>query len=84
MKVQHQSLFLVLVTNGKHLSVFSAQHRLCDFCHEKVMKESLMSNYTILDDSDNETEQRSNVDLHFEVRPERLPTPVDNPSPPSE
>lgn len=55
----------------------SAQHRLCDFCHEKVAKESLQSNYTILDDSDNDNETKDNPNLKFEVRSECLtPTTI--------
>jgi hypothetical protein len=57
---------------------FSSQHRLCDFCHEKAERESLMLNYTILDDPDNDSETKTNVDLKFEVRSERLTPTTDN------
>lgn len=59
----------------------SSQVRLCDFCNEKYVKESLMSNYTMLDDPDNNTQPKNDVDLKFEVRSERLNvTPTDNQS----
>ncbi|CAF4965503.1 unnamed protein product [Rotaria sp. Silwood1] len=56
----------------------NSQHRLCDLCHEKAVKESLMSNYTVLDDHDNET--KTDINLKFEVRSERLTLPTDNQS----
>ncbi len=59
---------------------FSSQQRLCDFCHEKMIKDSLMSNYTLLDDSDNENETNNQVNLNFEVRSERLTPTIDNQS----
>lgn len=42
------------------------------------MKESLMSNYTLLDHSDNENENKNEVDLKFEVRSACLPPTTDN------
>jgi len=59
---------------------FSSPYRLCDFCHEKFIKESLMSNYTMLDDSDNDNEKKNDVDLKFEVRSERLNPTTENES----
>jgi hypothetical protein len=59
---------------------FSSQHRFCDFCYDKFLKESLMSNYTILDDPDNNNETKDDVDLKFEVRSERLISTTDNSS----
>lgn len=50
----------------------SSQHRFCDICHERMMKETLMSNYTLLEHSDNENENKDEVDLKFEVRSERV------------
>jgi hypothetical protein len=57
---------------------FSSQRRFCDFCYEKFIKESLMSNYTVLDDPDTDTETKTNDDLKFEVRSERLIPTTDN------
>ena len=37
-----------------------------------MMKETLMSNYTILEHSDNENGTKDEVDLKFEVRSERV------------
>ena len=56
----------------------SSQHRFCDLCHAKVMKQSLMSNYTLLDHSDNENEDKNEMDLKFEVRSERITPTTDN------
>jgi hypothetical protein len=39
-----------------------------------------MSNYTILDDPDNNNETKDDVDLKFEVRSERLISTTDNSS----
>lgn len=45
------------------------------------MKETLMSNYTLLEHSDNENESKDDVDLKFEVRSERVtPTTLSQPS----
>ncbi|UJR26251.1 hypothetical protein I4U23_007591 [Adineta vaga] len=60
------------------------QHRLCDFCNEKYVKESLMSNYTVLDDPEKDTETKNDVDLKFEVRSERLDSSADASSLPAE
>ncbi|CAF1039320.1 unnamed protein product [Adineta steineri] len=62
----------------------NTQHRLCDFCNEKFVKESLMSNYTMLDDPDNNNETKNDVDLKFEVRSERLNSTTNDNSPLSE
>ena len=42
------------------------------------MKQSLMSNYTLLDHSDNENEDKNEMDLKFEVRSERITPTTDN------
>ncbi len=68
----------------KYFRGFSSHYRLCDFCHEKFIKESLMSNYTMLDDADNDNEKKSDVDLKFEVRSERLNLTTENESVPHE
>jgi hypothetical protein len=39
-----------------------------------------MSNYTLLDDSDNTNETNNEIDLKFEVRSERLTSTTDNQS----
>ncbi|CAF1489418.1 unnamed protein product [Rotaria sordida] len=62
----------------------NSQHRLCDRCHEKSIQESIMSNYTIIDDPDNDNETKTDVNLKFEVRSERLILPTDNQSSSSE
>ncbi|CAF2044456.1 unnamed protein product [Rotaria magnacalcarata] len=64
----------------------NSQHRLCDYCHEKCVKESLMTDYTILDDpnADNENGTPNGVNLTFEVRSERVRLPAENQSSPSE
>ncbi|CAF0815423.1 unnamed protein product [Adineta ricciae] len=55
----------------------STQHRLCNFCYEKYAKESLTSNYTMLDDPEKENEPTTDVNLKFEVRSERLNSSAD-------
>ncbi|CAF2883284.1 unnamed protein product [Rotaria sp. Silwood2] len=78
-------IFCYYCSNHWHQgSTPNSQHRLCDYCHEKSLTESLMSNYTILDDPDNDTETKTDVNLTFEVRPERLTLPTDNQSSSSE
>lgn len=52
----------------------SSQHRLCDYCYETYVKESLMSNYTLLDDPDVDQEKKNEPNINFEVRSECLPT----------
>jgi hypothetical protein len=81
-KVQHQSIYFYFVFYRKNIFdfFFSSNHRLCDFCYEKLIKESLMSNYTILNDQDNDNEIKDDVDLKFEVRSERLIQPSDDQS----
>jgi hypothetical protein len=82
-KVQHQSIYIsILCFNRKNIFdfFFSSNYRLCDFCYEKLIKESLMSNYTILNDQDNDNEIKDDVDLKFEVRSERLIQPSDDQS----
>jgi hypothetical protein len=39
-----------------------------------------MSNYTILEDSDNDNETKNDANLNFEVRSERLSQPADTQS----
>lgn len=58
----------------------SSQHRYCDFCHEKKLNENLMSNYTILEGPDSDSDTNANVNLKFEVRSERLNSTTDNES----
>jgi hypothetical protein len=81
-QVQHQSMiiFRFLLLEKKFFYFFSSHHRLCDFCHEKITKETLMSNYTMLDNSDNDNETKNDLDLNFEVRSERLTPTRDNQS----
>ena len=57
-----------------------SQHRLCDLCHEIFVKESLRSNYTLLEDPNEEHQAKTGPDLNFEVRSERLATPADTPT----
>ncbi|CAF1397699.1 unnamed protein product [Adineta ricciae] len=56
----------------------SPQYRVCDFCSEKLLKESLMPIGTLHNEILNNPDTSDNVDLHFEVRPERLPPTTDN------
>jgi hypothetical protein len=39
-----------------------------------------MSNYTLLEDPNEDRQAKSGPDLNFEVRSERLPTPIDTPA----
>ena len=53
--------------------VFSSpQYRICDYCNEKYLKESLMPNGTTHNDLINNLETPNDVDIQFEVRAERL------------
>ncbi len=79
-QVLHQSMFSTFIFPKKSFYSLSSQHRLCDYCHEKAVKESLMSNYTLLEDSDNTNETNNEIDLKFEVRSERLTSTTDNQS----
>ncbi|CAF1376053.1 unnamed protein product [Adineta steineri] len=58
----------------------SPQYRICDYCNDKLLKESLMPNNIIHSDFLNNHEITDNVDLHFEVRPERLHPTADTES----
>ena len=73
-------VFHLTLIESKSFDSLSSQHRLCDYCHEKAVKESLMSNYTLLDDPDKTNETNNEVDLKFEVRSERLNTTTDDQS----
>ncbi len=50
----------------------SPQYRICDYCNEKFLKESLMPNGTTHNDLINNPETANDVDISFEVRAERL------------
>ena len=54
--------------------------RICDYCHEKLLKESLMPNNIINNDVSNNYETADDIDLRFEIRAERLSAPTDTQS----
>lgn len=60
---------------NRHRSIrfSSPQYRVCDFCNEKLLKESFMPalrpSKDLFDGQDRSTES---VDTRFEVRPEKL------------
>jgi hypothetical protein len=58
----------------------SPQYRICDYCNEKLLKESLMPNGMTHNDLINNPEAPNDVDLRFEIRAERLPPVTDTQS----
>ncbi len=59
----------------------SPQSRVCDYCHEKVLKESIMPNQMIQSVVvSNNHGPTDDVDISFEVRPERLSATTDTQS----
>jgi len=58
----------------------SPQYRLCDYCNDKLLKESLMPDFSTTQNGIG----TDNVDVQFEVRAERLPPSSDATSSTSE
>jgi len=58
----------------------SPQYRVCDYCNDKLLRESLMpneiTNSVVLDNNGTVDD----IDTRFEVRPERLPSRTDTQS----
>ncbi|CAF3068107.1 unnamed protein product [Rotaria sp. Silwood2] len=79
---QCQKIFCFYCSNnwiqGSKLN--SPQYRICDFCNEKLLKESLTPNGITYNDALNNHETKDETDLSFEVRPERLPPTTDTQS----
>jgi len=74
-KVKKQSIFRINFPKKKTKIFFcfsSPQYRICDYCNEKELRQSLMPNDTIHSVVSNNHDTADEVDLHFEVRPERL------------
>ncbi len=50
----------------------SPQYRICDYCNEKALKESVKPNDTMHSVVPDNPESPDDVDLRFEIRSERL------------
>ncbi|UJR22765.1 hypothetical protein I4U23_025797 [Adineta vaga] len=77
---QCQKIFCYYCSNNwmQSSKTNSPQYRICDFCHEKLLKESLMPNGIQHHDMLTNSETPDDINIHFEVRPERLPPTTDN------
>ncbi|CAF1496646.1 unnamed protein product [Rotaria sp. Silwood1] len=58
----------------------SPQYRICDFCNEKLLKESLMPNGITHNEALDNEETKDETDFQFEVRAERLSSTPDTQS----